>query len=156
MRSGRDTLLSMVALLCLSLSLGLFTRIFLPEAPPLFAAYHGVIPDEVEVVTPERAFELYQEGGAAFVDAREMERYAYAHIPGALNLPVDDYDQYQQELILLRTSHLVVVYCEDQDCGASKKLVELLLQSNVSNLVLMPEGISGWQEAGYPVLGGAE
>ena len=89
------------------------------------------------------------------MDAREMERYEHAHIPGALNMPVDDFEEYKQELIFLRTSHLVVVYCEDPQCGASKKLVELLIKNQVGNLVLMPDGISGWKDAGFPVLGGA-
>ena len=156
MRGWRDTLLSMTALLCLSVSLALFSRLFLPGAPPLLSAYIGVVPEEVQLVSPERAFELYQEGGAAFVDARELERYEYGHIPGALSLPVDDFEEYTQELIFLRTSHLVVVYCEDLNCGASKKLVELLIKNHVGNLVLMPEGISGWKNAGYPILGGTQ
>jgi len=153
MRSWQDTLLSMAALLSLAVSLALFSRIFLPEAPALLAPYYGVVPEEVQLVSPERAFELYEEGGAAFVDARELERYEYAHIPGALSMPVDDFEDYKQELIFLRTSHLVVVYCEDQECGASKKLVDLLIKNRVGNLVLMPEGIAGWKKAGYPVLG---
>ena len=146
--------MSMAALLCLSVSLALFSRFFLPDAPALFKPYYGVVPEEVQLVSPERAFEMYEEGGATFVDARELERYEYAHIPGALNMPVDDFGQYGQELIFLRTSHLVVVYCEDQECGASKKLVDLLIENRVGNLILMPEGIEGWKAAGYPVLGG--
>ena len=51
MRSWQDTLLSMAALLCLSVSLGLFSRIFLPEAPALFAPYYGVVPEEVQLVS---------------------------------------------------------------------------------------------------------
>jgi rhodanese-related sulfurtransferase len=153
LRSPGDTLLGMVTLLCLSLSLGLVGRFFVPEPPPLFTPYHGTIPENVKVASPEEAYKLYEDGGSAFVDAREWERYAYAHIPGALHLPVDDFEQYTNELVYLRTSHMVVVYCEDIHCGASKKLVELLVENRVKDLILMPEGLAGWQAEGYPVLG---
>ena len=105
------------------------------------------------MVTPKEALELFDNGGTVFVDAREQERYSYAHIPGAISLPVDDFEQYQNELVYLRTSHKVVLYCEDIHCGASKKLLELLAENQVSDLVLMPDGMAGWQEHGYPVLG---
>lgn len=149
----KDTLLGMATLFFLSLSLGLFSRLFLPEPPPLFTRYHGSIPANVGIVTPEQAHQLFEKGGTVFVDAREWERYSYNHIPGALHLPVDDFAQYQNELVFLRVSHQVVVYCEDIQCGASRKLVELLAANNVQNMLLMPEGLAGWQAAGYPVLG---
>jgi rhodanese-related sulfurtransferase len=143
----------MVCLLCLSLSLGLSGRLYASDPLPLLVPYHGTLPENVQVATPQEALELFEGGGSVFVDAREWERYAYAHVPGAINLPADDFEQYQNELIYLRASHKVVVYCEDVQCGASKKLVELLVENQVSDLVLMPEGIAGWQKNGFPVLG---
>ncbi|MFA5507435.1 MAG: rhodanese-like domain-containing protein [Vulcanimicrobiota bacterium] len=156
MNSPRDTLLGMVTLFCLSLSLGLFTRLFLPEAPPLFTAYHGSVSEEVQIVDPTGAHRIFEEGGAVFVDARELERYEYEHIPGAINLPVDDFEEHKSELIYLRTAHQVVVYCEDIQCGASRKLLELLTKNQVRDLVLMPEGLEGWVDHGYPTLGGRD
>ena len=109
MRRLSDTLLGMLCLLCVSTSLGLSARLFAEEPLSLFAAYHGTVPQDVQVVSAEEAHRLYDNGGTVFVDAREWERYAFAHIPGAIHLPVDDFTEYQNELIYLRTSHKVVV-----------------------------------------------
>lgn len=148
-----DTLLGMLTLLSVALSLALVSRLPRETPLPLLQAYYGSVPEGVEVATPAAAFTYFQKGGALFVDAREKERYRTAHIPGALNFPVDDFQEHRASLSALRTSHAVIVYCEDTNCGASIKLATLLQESGVNDLVLMPEGIHGWLDEGYPVLG---
>jgi rhodanese-related sulfurtransferase len=141
----------MAVILCLSISLGLLGRIFALEPLPIFQPFYGAVPEGVEIISADQAQGFYQEGGSLFVDAREWERYNTAHIPGAINIPADQFTQ-RDVTSSLRTARFVIVYCEDVHCGASRKLLTLLAEEGVRDLVLMPEGFRMWDQSGYPVV----
>jgi rhodanese-related sulfurtransferase len=95
--------------------------------------------------------------GVLVLDARDSEGYAEGHIPGALNLPVDDFDSHYQTLMeRIEESALTIVYCDGGDCELSHDLAVMLRDLGHGPLQLFPGGYEEWIEAGYAVTVGSD
>lgn len=94
--------------------------------------------------------------GALFLDARPVDFYEMAHIPGALPLPEDDFDRaFARIEPRLRESLEVVVYCAGFGCEASHIVARKLKEHGIPAAILH-EGWPAWEDAGYPVKPGRE
>jgi rhodanese-related sulfurtransferase len=83
---------------------------------------------------------------AQLVDVRSATEFATAHLPGAINIPL--------EQIELRTADLdaqapVVLVCQG---GTRAHLASTLLAGSGKDLVLLEGGTDAWLKAGYPVV----
>ncbi len=63
---------------------------------------------EVERIALEEAKRFFDDGSAVFLDVRPASAYATSHIPGALNIPVNELPQRINEL---DPSRLIITYC---------------------------------------------
>jgi len=100
----------------------------------------------------EEAWDLYKERTGVFVDARSAEEFAAGHIPGALLLPLDDFDEAVsswKDLIPLET--LLIAYCAGAGCDSSLDVAELLREEGYSRVKVFFGGWEQWKGAGYPV-----
>ena len=70
------------------------------------------------------------------------------HIPGSINI-----DHPQEATQLLSKDDEIVVYCSDPACPASKYAYMLLESGGYENIRRYEGGITGWEEAGYPIEG---
>jgi rhodanese-related sulfurtransferase len=85
----------------------------------------------------------------AFVDVREADEFAEAHIPGALNVPIRD-----KALAISQVAgaDYVVSYCIKDFRGF--EMAKALKDAGVENSVILnPYGLRGWVEEGLPVVG---
>lgn len=85
----------------------------------------------------------------AFVDVREADEFAEAHIPGALNVPIRN-----KALAVSRVAgaDYVVSYCIKDFRGF--EMAKALKDAGVKNSVILnPYGLRGWVEEGLPVVG---
>jgi rhodanese-related sulfurtransferase len=88
--------------------------------------------------------------GALFLDARPVDFYRMAHIPGALPLPEEDFDAAFARLEpTLRSRFDIIVYCSGYGCEASHIVARKLKDHGIPAAVLN-EGWPAWQEAHYP------
>ena len=81
------------------------------------------------------------------VDARDQQSYTESHIPGALNLPVYQFDQH----IAMFTNQtakdrIIITYCIDLNCTDSKLLANKLYEAGYKNLFIYKEGMEGWRQ----------
>lgn len=85
----------------------------------------------------------------AFVDVREADEFAEAHIPGALNIPIRDKSQAVSQV---QDADYVVSYCIKDFRGF--EMAKALKDAGVANSVILnPYGIRGWVEEGLPTVG---
>ena len=113
-----------------------------------------VKPGDETIPAPEAKKRL--EAGALFLDARPKMNYDVEHIPGALNLPEESFDQTWPALEpRVRDSLDVVVYCAGFGCEASHEVARKLKKLGVPAVVL-DEGWPAWQDAGYPIKSGPQ
>lgn len=94
--------------------------------------------------------------GVVLVDARSRQSFAKGHIPGAVNLPVDEVWEQQTKLAELIRARAVLVYCEDPRCDAAKRLADELLAHGCTAIAIYHAGIRRWLDAGRPVVRGEE
>jgi len=98
------------------------------------------------------AKEIFDKGKVLFVDARSKQSYEEGHIPGAVSLPVGQFDE-QIESFLNQYSpdQPIVTYCSGRTCEDSHNLARMLAAVGYSDIRIFIDGFPGWQEEGYPV-----
>ncbi|CAI8280358.1 MAG: Thiosulfate sulfurtransferase GlpE [Opitutia bacterium UBA7350] len=80
-----------------------------------------------------------------WVDSRSAEDYAQGHLPGAVHLTRENWGSGVMELMLnwLENPRMIVVYCSEADCSASKRLVTRLREAVTGADIYSLEG--GWE-----------
>ncbi|MDS1142280.1 metalloregulator ArsR/SmtB family transcription factor [Pusillimonas sp. SM2304] len=101
----------------------------------------------LEPVTQEELFARLQDGAVTLVDVRPEHEYADGHLPGALNIPLD---QLEKHLSRLSMNREIVAYCRGPHCVLSKEAVSLL-QSKGFRARRLKKGFPGWKAAGYKI-----
>ncbi|MBM7776099.1 polyisoprenoid-binding protein YceI/rhodanese-related sulfurtransferase [Actinokineospora baliensis] len=88
-------------------------------------------------------------GSAVVLEALPPSYYAQAHLPGALNLPLDDLDGRAAEVIPTKDTE-VIVYCSDDTCGNSGIAADRLAELGYTNVLKYAAGKRDWVDAGLP------
>ncbi len=113
-----------------------------PRAQALFA--NTLAPDEI-TLTDARL----HPGSLLWVDARHGAAYAAEHIPQALPLDLDNWDNQIVEVIARwQPGMRVIVYCDDSACGSSRQVAQRLRRDfQFDDVWLLHGGWSTWQKA---------
>jgi rhodanese-related sulfurtransferase len=81
-------------------------------------------------------------------DARDVDSYDDAHIPGAIPIPADEVerlaDEYDRNLE-------VITYCGSYQCPASTMAAKEYMKMGFTNVREYKGGIKEWEENGNPV-----
>lgn len=102
------------------------THLWHPRAPALHLTQEPLRDDEISMAVIRKKFS----GEVLWIDARPADQFAIKHMPGALNVSEQQFDeQLVQHLDTLQmNAKPVVVYCSGQKCEASRKVMERLKQ----------------------------
>jgi protein-disulfide isomerase/rhodanese-related sulfurtransferase len=110
-------------------------------------------PEVIHTADVQRIFQSH--GSKLFVDVRSPAEFAHGHVPGAVNIPVDDIARRWNEL---PKDEMLVLYESGKAnpadvCAASRAAGRVLLAHGFSpDLVrVYEEGLAGWEKAGLPV-----
>lgn len=84
-----------------------------------------------------------------WVDARPDEEFSRAHIPGAVQLNEDRWDELFREMLAAwAPERKVVVYCSRLTCQASHEVAERLRkEAGLSNVYVLEGGWEAWKTA---------
>jgi rhodanese-related sulfurtransferase len=100
----------------------------------------AVLPSEMVTVDQARAWD----GNVIWVDARPDEEFARDHVPGAISLNEDRWnDSLSQFLVVWSPGKKVVVYCSSLSCNASQEVARRLRREAQLPDVFVLEG--GWE-----------
>lgn len=93
--------------------------------------------------------ELYQavDQGAVVVDVRTPQEFAEGHVPGAINLPVENVVQWADTL---PKDKPVYLYCRSGN--RSRQAAEYLKKKGYTNLYNLEGGILAIQREGFPLV----
>ena len=91
----------------------------------------------------ENALGLHLRKQALFIDARSARDYSMGHIPGAVNVPLHEFDPNHPILSALPKDHMLVVYCDGEQCSSSVELAKRLYGAGFSNVKIF---FGGWNE----------
>lgn len=105
--------------------------------------------DELEPIPAAELLERAKQGLVTVLDVRPAEEYAAAHIPGAINVPLDKLESVLSRLPRRRE---VVAYCRGPYCLMSFDAVDRLRKRGWRARRL-ENGFPEWRAAGLPVEG---
>lgn len=94
------------------------------------------------------AFVTAHASGASVVDVRSPEEYAGGHVPGAVNIPLEQVESRRDEFTFDSPTHVIC-----QSGGRSIKASESLAARGVQALSV-GGGTKAWIDAGRPVVTG--
>ncbi|MEJ2101315.1 MAG: rhodanese-like domain-containing protein [Desulfobacterales bacterium] len=160
----QKTVKEIIILLVASVALGLMVNFISPRGIALVGQWNtakGVItadPQPAEEKKPEEidsviwAKEIFDKGHVLFVDARSQDNYEKGHIPGAVSLPIGQFDE-RIESFLNRHAldQPLITYCSGRTCEDSHNLARLLSEAGFADVRIFIDGFPGWKAEGYPV-----
>jgi rhodanese-related sulfurtransferase len=103
--------------------------------------------DGFEPVAAAELLDRARKGLVTVLDVRPVEEFASGHLPGAVNIPVD---QLARRLRELPKSKEVIAYCRGPYCLMSFEAVQLLRKKGMKARRLQ-NGLPEWRMAGLPV-----
>ena len=116
------------------------------EVERLVRAYYASR-DEFEPVAASDLLERARKGLVTVLDVRPPEEFEAGHVPGAVNIPVE---QLGKRLRELPRGKEVVAYCRGAFCLMSFDAVEMLRRKGFKARRLQ-DGMPEWRSAGLPV-----
>jgi len=103
--------------------------------------------DEFEPVAAAELLDRARKGLVTVLDVRPAEEFASGHVPGALNIPID---QLARRLRELPKGIEVIAYCRGPFCLMSFDAVQLL-RNKGRQARRLSDGMPEWRMAGLPV-----
>jgi ArsR family transcriptional regulator len=105
--------------------------------------------DSLEPVSRKELLRRSKDGLVTVLDVRPSEEYDVGHIPGALNVPLNEIEQH---LANLPKGQEIIAYCRGEYCVLAYEAVAALRKKGFKARRL-EEGYPEWKAAGLPVVG---
>lgn len=151
----RRTILQMVALVAIGAAVGLTYNAVSPGGIPVKGGKTEMWGEKgVRMMKLDEVQYYLQQPGTILVDARSIYEYKLGHIPGAVNLPADNFDPVFPKVALqLKGAKLVIVYCSGGSCGTSEEVAKKLMEKGLTGdrLAIFSDGLPGWMGANLPI-----
>jgi len=160
----RQTIKEIVVLVGVAVILALVVNTFSPRGIALVGQWDtskGVISadpldsadqklKEIDSVTHAKA--IFDKGDVIFVDARSQDDYEKAHIPGAISLPLGQFDdRIGSFLDRYPPDQPIITYCSGRTCEDSHNLAQHFAELGFTNVRIFIDGFPGWAAKGYPI-----
>ncbi|MGH7442238.1 MAG: rhodanese-like domain-containing protein [bacterium] len=95
---------------------------------------------------------LMKEHGTVLVDGRSMSEWQQSHLPGALPMPLGDFDKnystYQHQL---KRAKIIIAYCHGKGCRLSDAVAQRLVDKGYKNVAVFWGGFPEWTAAHLPL-----
>jgi thioredoxin len=112
----------------------------------LKAMLEPFLPRAAGALRPEEVAQLLSQRRVSLVDTRDPPVYARAHLPGAVNMPLDQIESRLAELHMLPAAP--VLYCRSGD--KTREIAATLAAQGVP-VNFLDGGVLGWEASGLPV-----
>ena len=148
-REGKNMFYSLVSeteVVTLLASLGRVGERNIAEIDQVLQSYFRAR-DSLEPVSRLALLERLREGSVTLLDVRPPEEFARGHLPGALNIPLDQLDA---ALGSFTENVPVVAYCRGPYCVLSYDAVAQLRARGIE-AIRLEDGYPEWKAAGFPV-----
>lgn len=104
-------------------------------------------PETLDAVTRKQLLSRLDDGTVTILDVRPEDEFLLGHIPGALNVPIE---QLAARLAELPKDREIVAYCRGPYCVFSFE-AETILRRQGFGVHRLEEGFPQWKAAGLPV-----
>jgi thioredoxin 1/putative thioredoxin len=104
------------------------------------------LPRAAGALKPAELAQLLPAGAVSVIDTRDAAAYGRAHLPGAVNIPIEEIESRLAELHMLTGQP--VVYCRSGD--KTKELSERLADQGLP-VAFLEGGLLAWEAEGLPI-----
>lgn len=104
-------------------------------------------PDRLEAISREELPLRMREGGVTLLDVRPQDEFTSGHLPGAINIPIEELER---RLAELPAGGEIVAYCRGPYCALSFDAVTVL-QGKGFAVRRLDSGFPDWKAAGLAV-----
>ena len=109
------------------------------------------VKDELEPIPRTELLARVRDGLVTVLDVRPAEEYAAGHVPGAVNIPLQELEQRLDELGNQEGENReIVAYCRGPHCVLAFDAVARLREKGI-NARRMEDGYPEWKTAGLPI-----
>ncbi len=109
------------------------------------------VKDDLEPIPRTELLERVRDGLVTVLDVRPAEEYAAGHVPGAVNIPLQELEQRLDELGNQEGENReIVAYCRGPHCVLAFDAVARLREKGI-NARRMEDGYPEWKTAGLPI-----
>ncbi len=139
------TIRQAVCLILLAATAAWATHVWHPRAPALYLVEEPLRDDEVSMKVIQERWQ----GKVLWIDARIQEQYDAEHIPGAVLLNEQHFDEQLFGLLdtLQTNTKPIIVYCNAAKCDASRKVLERLkLMLSIDKAYVLKGGWNAWRQ----------
>ncbi len=81
------------------------------------------------------------------IDVLSSENYEKEHIPGSINIPLEDIKMKSKKL--LKKDKTIVVYCGSFQCTMSSQAAEILTKLGYKDVYEFEGGLQFWKDFGF-------
>jgi len=144
-----------ISIISLALSLGV--NAFRADGIPLVERWSEKLAQKQQAggfpaVSLTETVAAFARGEVLFLDARDPDFYKLGHIPGALNVPVREFERILPEIReRLEAAPWLIAYCDGGSCEASVELTERLFMVGIDRISVFPGGLQQWEDSGQVV-----
>lgn len=86
--------------------------------------------------------------GYALVNVLDHASYVEKHIPGSVNIPKGEEEQFEERY---DKGKEIFLYCASADCAASSEVADRLSKAGFTNVYCFEGGMKDWLDAGNEV-----
>jgi rhodanese-related sulfurtransferase len=112
---------------------------------------HSAAVSNLEMISLEKAKELYESQGALFIDSRHDFEYKIGHIHGSINIALKEIDTHCIQLEGIPKEKMLVVYCDGVECNSSIELALKLMELKFTNVKVFFGGWQEWKKYNFPI-----
>lgn len=104
-------------------------------------------------ISLEESQRLHAMKDVVFVDGRALQEWKDGHIPGAVALPIGEFDKrYDSHKKKLKRARILVSYCHGEGCRLSDMLAQKLVDKGHRNVAVFWGGFPAWDGAKLPLV----
>nr|WP_319394792.1 rhodanese-like domain-containing protein [uncultured Desulfobacter sp.] len=108
--------------------------------------------DVMQINNPLKVKRLVESGKTIVLDVRWPEIYDIGHIPGALNFPLEYFEEEKKKLLSQITPEdEILVYCAGVTCHDSHTFAVRLVKMGFAHVAVYAGGFAEWEEMGFDV-----
>lgn len=104
-----------------------------------------------KITVEELKRRMEEKGDFIIVNVLNRDEFENGHIPGSINIPLEEDFEEQAKQILTDKDQEIVVHCSSFRCEASSDAAERLEGLGYENVVELQEGINEWEDRDFPV-----
>ncbi|MBI5215799.1 MAG: rhodanese-like domain-containing protein [Ignavibacteriae bacterium] len=99
----------------------------------------------IKIISVEKFAQLVRDRQTLILDAREPDEFKKGRVPGSINIPYLQVDNYFEQLAMFPRDTTVAIYCNNLMCPLGRGLAEFMEQLEFKRLLLFEEGWDRWE-----------